>query len=310
MLLSRDAIAAAVEVVSAEDFYRPAHGHVFEAVCSLYSAGEPADPVTVAEELSRAGLLDAIGGPATLISLQAHTPATSSAAKYARIVEELALLRRLIGVANEVAEIAFDVPEDVTTAIDRAEAMVYEVAQRRVTDTMAPLRELLSANLDRLEQLYERGEAITGLPSGYHDVDELLSGLQPSALVVVGARPSMGKCVKWDTVMVDPRTGARHTVEELYQAGSRAQAVNVAGLGADVRLSVREPSAFVDDGRQHVWRVHTRLGREVATTATHPFLTPDGWQALSDIGVGERIAVPSALPFFGTRSIPDDDVAG
>src|SRR5262245_40948443 len=193
MLLSRDAIAAAVEVVSAEDFYRPAHGHVFEAVCSLYSAGEPADPVTVAEELSRAGLLDAIGGPATLISLQAHTPATSSAGKYARIVEELALLRRLIGVANEVAEIAFDVPDDVTTAIDRAEAMVYEVAQRRVTDTMAPLRDLLSANLDRLEQLYERGEAITGLPTGYHDVDELLSGLQPSALVVIGARPSVGK---------------------------------------------------------------------------------------------------------------------
>ncbi len=193
MLLSRDAIAAAVEVVSADDFYRPAHGHIFDAVCSLYSAGEPADPVTVAEELSRAGLLDAIGGPATLISLQAHTPATSSASKYARIVEELALLRRLIGVANEVAELAYDVPEDVTTAVDRAEAMVYEVAQRRVTDTMAPLRELLSANLDRLEQLYERGEAITGIPSGFHDVDEILSGLQPSALLIVGARPSMGK---------------------------------------------------------------------------------------------------------------------
>jgi replicative DNA helicase len=193
MLLSRDAIAVAVEAVSADDFYRPAHGHVYEAICSLYSAGEPADPVTVAEELKRAGLLDAIGGPATLISLQAHTPATSSAGKYAQIVEELALLRRLIGVANEVAEIAYDVPDDVTTAIDRAEAMVYEVAQRRVTDSMAPLRDLLSANLDRLEQLYERGEAITGIPSGYHDLDELLSGLQPNALLIVGARPSMGK---------------------------------------------------------------------------------------------------------------------
>jgi replicative DNA helicase len=193
MLLSRDAIATAVEGVSVNDFYRPAHGHIYDAICSLYGSGEPADPVTVAEELSRAGLLEAIGGPATLISLQAHTPATSSAGKYAKIIEELALLRRLIGVANEVAEIAYDVPEDVTSAVDRAESMVYEVAQRRVADTMAPLKDLLSANLDRLEQLYERGDAITGIPSGYHDLDELLSGLQPNALVVVGARPSVGK---------------------------------------------------------------------------------------------------------------------
>jgi replicative DNA helicase len=193
MLLSRDAIASAVEAVSADDFYRPAHGHIYDAIASLYGAGEPADPVTVAEELSRAGLLEAIGGPATLISLQANTPATSSAGKYGKIIEELALLRRLIGVANEVAELAYDVPEDVTTAIDRAESMVYEVAQRRVTDSMAPLRDLLSANLDRLEQLYERGEAITGLPTGFHDLDEILSGLQPNALVIVGARPSAGK---------------------------------------------------------------------------------------------------------------------
>ncbi len=193
MLLSRDAIATAVELLGPDDFYKPSHGHVFEAICSLYSAGEPADPVTVAEELKRAGLLDAIGGPSTLISLQAHTPATTSATKYARIIEELALLRRLIGVANDVAELAYDVPEDVSAAVDEAESMVYEVAQRRVTDSTAHIRDLLSGNLDRLEQLYERGEAVTGLPSGYHELDELLSGLQPSSLVVVGARPSAGK---------------------------------------------------------------------------------------------------------------------
>jgi replicative DNA helicase len=193
MLLNRDAIASAVEVVSADDFYRPSHGHVYEAICTLYGAGEPADPVTVAEELKRAGLLEAVGGPSTLITLQAHTPATSSAAKYARIIEELALLRRLIGVANDMAELAYDTPDDVIGAVDRAEAMVYEVAERRVTDTMAPIRDLLSANLDRLEQLYERGEAITGIPTGFNDVDELLSGLQPSSMVIIGARPSAGK---------------------------------------------------------------------------------------------------------------------
>ena len=176
MLLSRDAIAAAVEIVSADNFYKPAYGHIFEAITSLFAAGEPVDPVTVGEELSRAGLLDHIGGTAVLITIQSNTPATTSAPRYARIVEEHTLLRRLIAVGGEIAEIGYDLPEDVPKAVDRAESMVYEVAQRRLTDTMAPIGELLGANLDRLKKLYERGEAVTGVPTGYIDLDELLSG--------------------------------------------------------------------------------------------------------------------------------------
>ncbi len=193
MLLSRDAIAAAVESCGPDDFYKPAHGHVFDAVCSLYGQGEPADPVTVADELRRADLLEAIGGPATLISLQANTPATTNAARYARIVEEHALLRRLIGVAGEIAEMGYSLPDDISAAIDRAESMVFQVAERRVTDTLKPLHDLLADSLDRLEALYDRGESITGVPTGFLDLDERLSGLQPSTLVIVGARPSMGK---------------------------------------------------------------------------------------------------------------------
>ncbi|HEV2369395.1 MAG TPA: replicative DNA helicase, partial [Acidimicrobiales bacterium] len=175
------------------DFYKPAHGHVFDAVTALYARGEPVDPVTAADELRRAGLLEVAGGPPALISLQAATPATSNAARYARIVSDHALLRRLIGVAGEIAELGYDVPEDVDAAIDRAETMVFDVGQRRVADTLAPIRDLLSASLDRLEALYDRGEAITGVPTGYTDIDEQLAGLQPSNLVIVGARPSMGK---------------------------------------------------------------------------------------------------------------------
>ena len=193
MLLSRDAIASAVERCRTEDFYRPAHGHIFEAICSLYAQGEPADPVTVADELNRADLLDAAGGPGNLIALQANTPAIANAARYARIVEEHALLRRLISVAGEIAEMGYSLPEDVTAAMDRAEAMVFEVVEHRVTDSLKPLRELLAVSLDHLEALYNRGDTITGLPTGYADLDERLSGLQPSSLVIVGARPSMGK---------------------------------------------------------------------------------------------------------------------
>ena len=193
MLLSRDAISSAVEVCKAEDFYRPAHGHIFEAICSLYAQGEPADPVTVADELRRADLLEAAGGPGHLVALQANTPAIANAARYARIVEEHALLRRLIGAASEIAEMGYSLPEDVVATLDRAEAMVFDIVDRRVADTLKPLRELLATSLDHLEALYNRGDAITGVPTGYADLDARLSGLQASALIIVGARPSMGK---------------------------------------------------------------------------------------------------------------------
>jgi replicative DNA helicase len=193
MLLSRDAIAASLERCSASDFYRPSHGQIFSAITTLYGQGEPADAVTVSEQLRRNNVLDDIGGTAALVALQSNTPAISSAARYARIVEEHALLRKLIGVSQEISEIAYDLPSDVTEAIDRAESMVFEVSQRRTTDSVAPLQELLSQSLDRLEELYGRGDTITGVPTGFTDLDEHLAGLQPSNLIVVGARPSMGK---------------------------------------------------------------------------------------------------------------------
>ena len=193
MLLSRDAIGPAVELLDGDQFYVPAHGYIFDAVASLYGAGEPADPVTVAEELTRSGLLDQVGGPQRLLELQMATPATSNAARYAKIVEDHALLRRLIGVAGEISELGYSHPDDVVKTIDEAESMMFQVAERRVVDSTKSIRDLLDANLDRLEELYERGESITGLPTGYMDLDELLSGLQPNALIVIGARPAMGK---------------------------------------------------------------------------------------------------------------------
>jgi len=193
MLLSRDATASAIEFCTSEDFYKPAHAHVFRAITSIYTRGEPADPVTVADELRRSGMLEAVGDPSVLISLQVNTPSTANAAYYAKIVEEHALLRRLVTVAGEIAELGYSVPEDVTEVVDRAEAMIFDVAQRRMVDTMSPLRDLLAQSLDHLEALVERGETITGVPTGYRDLDAQLAGLQAGNLVVVGARPAMGK---------------------------------------------------------------------------------------------------------------------
>jgi replicative DNA helicase len=193
MLLSRDAIASAMELCKPEDFYKSSHGHIFTAITSLFSQGEAADWVTVTEELRRRGLLESIGDPSVFVSLQANTPSIGNAEYYAKIIEELALLRRLVSVAGEITELGYSLPEDVTGVLDKAESLVFDVAQRRVVDSMTPLHELLGQGLDHLQRLYDQGDSITGLATGYADLDELLSGLQPSNLVVIGARPAMGK---------------------------------------------------------------------------------------------------------------------
>jgi len=194
MLLSRDAITAAVEArVDAADFYKPAHGHIFDAIWSLYEQGEPVDPVTVAEELRRSNLLEPLGGKGTLLSIQAATPASANAGHYAKIVSELALLRRLITVSGEIAESAYSQPDDVTETVDRAEAMVFDVAEKRISESLVKLFDSVTATVDQLETLYGEDDTLTGVPTGFTDLDSILLGLQPSNLVIVAARPGQGK---------------------------------------------------------------------------------------------------------------------
>ncbi len=193
MLLSKDAIASAVESVSPEDFYKPAHGHLFEAIQTLYGRGEPVDPVTVAEELRRADLLEALGGKQAILRIQVGTPAAANAAHYAKIVEEHALLRRLISVAGEIAEMGYEMPDDVTGTLDRSETLIFEVANRRLSSSLKGIYPALQESLEQLEALFERDGSMTGVPSGYIDLDEVLLGFQPSNLIVVAARPGQGK---------------------------------------------------------------------------------------------------------------------
>ena len=193
MLLSGDATAAAIEICGAEDFYKPAHGHIFGAIMALFERGEPIDAVTVRDELTRSGLIDSVGDPAVLVSLQANTPSIANAMHYARIVEEHALLRRMIGVAGEIADIGYSVPEDVEGAIDQMEAKIFNVAQRRTTESIKSLHDVLLPSLDRIEELSHGRDTVTGITTGYADLDKILAGLQPSSLTIVGARPATGK---------------------------------------------------------------------------------------------------------------------
>ncbi len=193
MLESREAISNVVEIVDTRDFYKPAHGQIFETIIALFGRGEPADPVTVADELARKQVLEQIGGKPYILGLLEAYPTASSAARYARIVEELSLLRRLIEAGNRVQEIGFDMPEDVDEAVDEAESVIYQVADRRLRDDMQPIRPLLTKTMEDLETLAEAGEDVTGLASGFGDLDHMTLGFQPSTLVIIAARPAMGK---------------------------------------------------------------------------------------------------------------------
>ncbi|HET7482224.1 MAG TPA: replicative DNA helicase, partial [Actinomycetota bacterium] len=193
MLESRDAIANVVEIVHPDDFYRPSHTEIFQAILDLYGRSAAADAITVAEELSRRGTLDQVGGKPYIYELIEAYPTASSAANYARIVAEHAHLRALIQAGIGVQEIGFSMPEDVDEAIDEAEALVYNVGDRRLKDEYHPIRELLVTAMEDVEKLYERGEHLTGLASGFPDLDEMTSGFQPSNLIIVAARPAMGK---------------------------------------------------------------------------------------------------------------------
>ncbi|HEX3087469.1 MAG TPA: replicative DNA helicase [Ilumatobacteraceae bacterium] len=194
LLLSRDVVDQIGELgVMVDHFYKPSHQHIYAAIRGLMSIGQPVDAVTVADELRRNGLLDEIGGAQTLLELQNATPAISNASRYAKIVQDTAMLRKLIGVASEIAEIAFLEPDDVTKALDEAETKVFEIAEDRITDSTRSLSDLLPLAMDKLQETFERGDIITGTATGFHDLDEILSGLQPSTLNIIGARPAMGK---------------------------------------------------------------------------------------------------------------------
>jgi replicative DNA helicase len=193
ILIDRDAVVEVAEFLRAEDFYRQAHGRIYGAILELFERREPIDIVTVAETLERESELDSVGGRAYLASLTSQTPTAVHAVQYARIVERKSVLRNLIGAAGKIAGIGYEDPAEIQEAIDRAEAELFQVSNRRVTAGFARLRELLHAAYDRLDYLHAHRGEILGIRSGFPDLDSLTTGFQKSDLVIIAARPSIGK---------------------------------------------------------------------------------------------------------------------
>jgi replicative DNA helicase len=194
MLLSKDAIADVVEQLRSDDFYKPAHQSVFDATLDLYGRGEPADAVTVAAELTKRGEIGRIGGAPYLHTLLSLVPTAANAGYYARIVRERAILRRLVDAGTRIVQLGYAVDAgEVDDLVDRAQAEVYAVTERRSSEDYQPLSALMGDTIDELDKIASHGDQLVGVPTGFADLDALSNGLHPGQMVVIAGRPATGK---------------------------------------------------------------------------------------------------------------------
>ncbi|MBF6561144.1 MAG: replicative DNA helicase [Candidatus Binataceae bacterium] len=193
ILLDNEAINQALEVLSADDFYRETHREIYRAMTDLTDRNRPVDAITLSEALRTRNALEAAGGAAYIAELAASVPTAANVSHYARIVREKAVLRTLASTATEIASGAFDVPANVEDYLDAAEHRVFEIAERRINPAFHNMREVTRATIGVLEKLFGRKEMVTGVPTGFSDFDRITAGLQPADLIIIAARPSMGK---------------------------------------------------------------------------------------------------------------------
>ena len=269
MLMSKDAISDVMEVIRPADHYRPAHQLVHEAILELYGRGEPADPVTVSDLLAKRGELARVGGAAYMHTLIASVPTAANAGYYARIVRERAILRRLVEVGTRIVQLGYAGDGDADELVDRAQAEVYGVTERRVSEDFLPLSEIMPGALDEIEAIGSRGGVMTGVPTGFADLDALTNGLHPGQMVVIAARPAIGKSTlaldlaraaaikhRLATVMFSLEMSRNEITMRLLSAEARVplQAMRTGQLGEDdwTRLARRmsevvDAPLFIDD---------------------------------------------------------------
>lgn len=207
MLLSQDAIAEVVELLRTPDFYRPAHQIIYDVVLDLYGRGDPADAVTVAGELTKNGEIGRIGGAPYLHTLISLVPTAANAGYYAKIVHERAILRRLVETGTRIVQMGYAADgADADEVLDRAQAEVFAIAEKRAGEDYVALSEIMPGALDEIEAIGSRGGQMVGCPTGFADLDALTNGLHPGQMIVVAARPAMGKAVCLNTPS-QPRWG-------------------------------------------------------------------------------------------------------
>jgi replicative DNA helicase len=270
MLLSKDAIADVIEVLRGADFYRPAHELVFDAVLDLFGRGEPADAVTVAAELTKRGELGRVGGPAYLHTLISSVPTAANAGYYAQIVAERAVLRRLVAAGTRIVQLGYAADGgDVEELVNAAQAEVYAVSERRGTEDYLPLGEVIEGTIDEIEAASSRGDGLIGVPTGFAELDRLTNGLHAGQMIVIAARPAMGK----STVGLDiARSCSIHhkMPSVIFSLEMSRTEITMRLLSAEARIplqNMRKGSMRDED-----W---TRLARTMGDISTAPLFIDD-----------------------------------
>ncbi|WP_144208474.1 replicative DNA helicase [Mycobacterium tilburgii] len=276
MLLSKDAIADVLERLRPGDFYRLAHQNVYDAILDLYGRGEPADAVTVAAELDRRGLLRRVGGAPYLHTLISTVPTAANAGYYAGIVAEKALLRRLVEAGTRVVQYGYAGAEgaDVAEIVDRAQAEIYDVAERRTSEDFVPLEDLLQPTMDEIDAIASGGGIAHGVPTGFTELDEVTNGLHPGQMIIVAARPGVGKALSLDTPLPTPTgwttMGDVAVGDELLGADGRPTRVVAATevmLGRPCyEVEFSDKTVIVADA-EHQWLTETHAFRKSAKAA-------------------------------------------
>ena len=296
MLLSKDAIADVIEVVRGTDFYRPAHEAIYDVIVDLYGRGEPADPVTVVAELQRRGELGRVGGAPYLHTLSANVPIAANAGYYAEIVREKAILRRLVDAGTRIAQWGYSGEGEVDDVVDRAQAEVYAVTDKRSSEDYAPLSEIMESTLDEIEAISNRDGQMVGVPTGFADLDELTNGLHGGQMIIVAARPAMGKALALDTPLPTPTgwttMGEVQVGDELYDAQGRPTRVVAATEVMEGRpcyeVEFSDGSVVVADA-EHQWLTETRAGRRSAAAAKNR------WDPAGDQGSSTSTVTTEAI---------------
>lgn len=193
ILLDKEAIVKVADIVHPEDFYKDAHGYIFQAMIELYEKREPIDIITLTNKLSEAKKLDIIGGSSYITTLASSVPSAAHIINYAKIVADKAILRRLIKASTEISDLAFKEDEEIPNILDKAEQSVFKVSQKHTKENFTAIKEVLTESFDKIDELHKDKDTLRGVPTGFHDLDNILAGLQPSDLIILAARPSMGK---------------------------------------------------------------------------------------------------------------------
>src|SRR5215218_321198 len=300
MLLSKDAIADVVEALQGPDFYRPAHQVIFDCILDLYGRGEPADAITVAAELNRTDQLSKMGGAVYLHTLIASTPTAANAGYYAAIVAEQAVLRRLVEAGTRVVQLGYGAAGgkgDVDDIVDRAQQEIYDVTEKRMSEDYSRLEDILQPTMDELDAIASRGGVSRGVPTGIRDLDELTNGLQAGQMIVIAARPGVGKALALDTPIATPTgwttMGEIAVGDRVIGSDGRPTAVVAA---TDVmtdrpcyEVHFSDGSVIVADA-QHQWLTETRASRKSAQAAATGWNRYRNQRTFAEVRTTEEIA--------------------